>query len=242
MKKQTLKKIGGIAVDVLIVILFIAAVMVVIANIAAKRENGQANVFGYVISSVQTDSMSGTFEPGALVIGKIPDKDEKLVVGDIIGFYKQEQGLTITITHRIISVETIGGTDFYTTQGDHEDIADFGVKTINDVAFVYKTHIPGVGGFIDFLKEPAGFIVCLLLPMLAFIGWQVYKIIDIYLKNKKETMLEEVKDAVSDEAKDAIIREYLAKMQMEQGAAANTAEKAPEAAPEATENAEETKQ
>ncbi|MBE6604863.1 MAG: signal peptidase I [Ruminococcaceae bacterium] len=222
MKKQTLKKIGGIAVDVLIVVLLVAAVMVIIANIAAKRENGQANVFGYVISSVQTDSMSGTFEPGALVIGKIPEKDEELKVGDIIGFYEERQGQVVTITHRIIRVETVSNVEVYTTQGDNEKIEDQTPKTIHDVAFVYKTHIPGVGGFIDFLKKPAGFIICLLLPMLLFIGWQVYKIIDIYLKNKKEMMLEEMKEGVSDEAKDAIIREYLAKMQKEQESAAES--------------------
>ena len=51
--------------------------------------------------------------------------------------------------------------------------------------------------------------------MLAFIGWQIYKLIALYLQAKKEQMLEEAKEGVSDEAKDAIIREYLAKMQSE---------------------------
>jgi hypothetical protein len=59
--------------------------------------------------------------------------------------------------------------------------------------------------------------------MLAFIAWQVYKLISIYLQSKKEQMLEEAKDNVSDEAKDAIIREYLAKMQAQAESAEDNA-------------------
>ncbi len=214
---KTLKKIGSIALDILIILIFLISVLLVVANITADKENGeQANVFGYVINSVQSDSMSGTFEKGSLVVGKMVD-DKTVIEKDTIITFTQKVGSTyIQNTHRIVDVHTVGGTNIYQTQGDNRErcpAPDADWKTIHDVNSVYKFHIPLVGGFIDFLKEPVGFIICLVLPMLAFIAWQVYKLISIYLQNKKEQMLEEAKDNVSDEAKDAIIREYLAKIQ-----------------------------
>ena len=217
---KTLKKIGKVAVDVLIVVVFIISVILVIANLTADKDNGeQPNVFGYVISSVQSESMSGTFEKGALVVGKIPDEKTVIEKDAIISFYQKVNGNTIINTHRVVDIDNAGSTPIYQTQGDNREVCpvpDTDWKTINDVTAVYQFHIPAVGGFIDFLKKPLGFVICLVLPMLAFIAWQVYKLIAIYLQSKKEQMLEEVKDGVSDEAKDAIIKEYLAKMQSQQ--------------------------
>ncbi len=218
--KQKLLKIGGIVVDVIIVIAFIASIFVVVANITAKNNNTEPNVFGYTFNSVQTNSMSGTFEVGALVIGKIPDKNDVLAEGEIITYYDKVGGVQITKTHRISDRVQYGDIYTYETWGDNREVCpapDEGVRTIHDVASVYQFHIPLVGGFIDFLKEPIGFILFLVLPMLIFIGWQVFKLIDLYLKAKKQEMLEAAASAetVSDEAKDAIIREFLAKQKAE---------------------------
>ena len=87
------------------------------------------------------------------------------------------------------------------------------------VQAVYVGHVEVVGGIIDFIKKPIGFVLVLVLPMLAFIGYQIYKLVVIYMAAKKEEILEEAKAGVSDEAKDAIIKEYLAKMQAEQNSA-----------------------
>ena len=222
---STLKKIGKTAVDVLIVVVFIVSVVLVIANLTSDKKNGgQPNVFGYVISSVQSESMSGTFEKGALVVGKMVDENTVIEKDDIISFRQKVGSVIIINTHRVIATNQVGNSTIYQTQGDNREVCplpDEDWKTINDVTAVYKFHIPGVGGFIDFLKEPVGFVICLVLPMLAFIAWQVYKLISIYLSAKKEQMLEEAKEGVSDEAKDAIIREYLAKMQSQQAAEEN---------------------
>ncbi len=214
---KTFKKIVSVALDILVVLVFLIAVLLVVANITADKEKGeQPNVFGYVINSVQSDSMSGTFEKGALVVGKVPTSDTVIAKDDIISFRQKVGGVEIINTHRVVDINEVGAIPVYQTQGDNRDVCpapDTEWKTINDVTAVYKFHIPGVGGFIDFLKKPVGFVLCLVLPMLAFIAWQVYKLISLYIQGKKEQMLAEAKEGVSDEAKDAIIREYLAKMQ-----------------------------
>ena len=238
---KTLKKIGAIALDILIVLVFIISVVLIVANITADKENGeQANVFGYVISSVQSDSMSGTFEKGSLVVGKLVDENTVIEKDTIITFRQRVGGVEIQNTHRVIDINTVGSVELYYTQGDNREICpipDADAKTIHDVVSVYKFHIPLLGGFIDFLKEPIGFVIFVVLPMLAFIAWQVYKLISIYFESKKEQILAEANENVSDEAKDAIIREYLARMQAE--SEETPKEEAPPATPSANEVNEE---
>ena len=222
---KTLKKIGAVAVDVLAILVFLVSIILVVANITVDREKGeQPNVFGYTISSVQSDSMKGTFNKGALVIGKIVDSETVISKGDIISFRQRVGNVEIINTHRVVDINDAGSNTLYQTQGDNPEICtepDQEWKTLAEITAVYQRHIPGVGGFIDFLKKPVGFVICLVLPMLAFIGWQVYQLISIYFQAKKQQLLEEAKDSVSDEAKDAIIREYLARTQAENNNQAN---------------------
>ena len=220
---QTLKKIGSIVLDVLVVLVFVVSVILIIANATSDKKNGgQPNVFGYVINSVQTDSMTGTFEVGALVIGKIPDENTQIVAGETIITFrdKDSKGNPFNNTHRVIATKQVGSTTMYQTQGDKPGApVDPEWKTMSDIQAVYVGHVEVVGGIIDFIKKPIGFVLVLVLPMLAFIGYQIYKLVVIYMAAKKEEILEEAKAGVSDEAKDAIIKEYLAKMQAEQNSA-----------------------
>ena len=222
---EVLKKIGSVIIDVLIVIVFIISLLVVIASITAKRENGQANVFGYTANSVQTDSMKGTINEGDLIISKVVTsknkKEIELKEGDIISFYVELKNETkVLITHRIYELREAGNTRIITTWGDNRESApepDDPI-TMNDVQSVYLFRIPLVGHFIDFLRTPLGFIICLVVPLLAFIAWQAYKLIILFFKSKQAELAQEAeslknsaKTEISDEEKNAIIAEYLAK-------------------------------
>lgn len=222
---KVLKKIGSVVIDVLIVIVFIISLLVVIASITAKRENGQANVFGYTANSVQTDSMKGTINEGDLIISKVVTSKNKadfdLKEGDIVSFYTEiKKGTKILITHRVYEVRQAGNTTVITTWGDNRESApepDDPI-TMSDVQSVYMFKIPLVGHFIDFLRTPLGFIICLVVPLLAFISWQAYKLIILFFKSKQAELEEEAenlknaaKTEISEEEKNAIIAEYLAK-------------------------------
>lgn len=232
---KILKKIGSIAFDVLIVIVFIISILVVVATITAKRENGQANVFGYTINSVQTDSMKGTINEGDLVVSKVITESNKTEIvlkeGDIVSFYQTVgEDQQILITHRIFEIQEAGSAYIYRTWGDNRESAPVpdAPMTINEIESVYIFRIPFLGSFIDFLRTPFGFIICLVVPLLAFIGFQAYKLISLYLKAKKLELAEEANNAsqannskteLSEEEKNAIIAEYLAKQALEKQAA-----------------------
>ena len=216
--KKVLKRIGSIAIDVLIIIVFIVSSLVVVASITANRTGGQPSVMGYVFSSVQTDSMQGTINKGDFVVGKLIDDNTEIKVGDIVSYREYYNGKEITITHRVVEVmEENLSAPGYITQGDNEQYADEIIKTRNTIQSIYKFRIPFLGGFIDFLKTPLGFILCLVLPLLGFIAWQAYKLVSLYLKSKKLELEEEAekisktKSELSEEEKNAIIAEYLAK-------------------------------
>ncbi len=221
---KILKKIGSVVVDILIVLVFIISVLVVVASITAKRENGQANVLGYTVNSVQTDSMAPKINEGDLVVSKlITDKnknDIKLEEGEIVSFYTElDNGQKILITHRIYEIREAGNTRIYTTWGDNRESAPAPdtPMTINEIESVYLFKIPVMGHFIDFLRTPLGFIICLVVPLLIFICWQGYKLILLFFKSKQAELEEEAekmkntKSEISEEERNAIIAEYLAK-------------------------------
>lgn len=223
--KEVLKRIGSIFVDILIVIVFIVSTIVVIASITANRTGGQPSVFGYVFSSVQTNSMQGTINKGDFVVGRLIDDNTEIKEGDIISFYDYFKGKQIVITHRVVEILDPNTDPGYITQGDNEKMSDDIVKSRDDIQSVYKFRIPFLGKFIDFLKTPFGFIITLVIPLLSFIAWQAYKLILLFFKSKQAELEEQAeqlkntqnaKSELSEEEKNAIIAEYLAKQKAQE--------------------------
>ena len=223
--KDVLKKIGSVLVDVLIILVFIVSTLVVVMSITAKRTGGQPNVMGYVFASVQTDSMQGTINQGDFVVGKLIDANTEIKVGDIVSFRDYLNGKEITVTHRVVEIYEHETDPGYITQGDNEKYSDEVVKSRNTIISVYKFRIPFLGKFIDFLKTPFGFIITLVIPLLAFIAWQAYKLILLIFKSKQAELDEQAeklqnaqntKSELTEEEKNAIIAEYLAKQRAQE--------------------------
>ncbi len=231
---NTVKKVVGIIVDVLIVLIFAVSLLVIIAN-AGRKEGEQPSLFGYTFSAVQSDSMKPTFDVGDMVIGKKVDENTKIAVGDIISFYEIKNNQRIINTHRVIAIEMAGDFAWYYTMGDKVRLETHGAidaevnkdsygtdelpKTFDQVVAVYQTHIGGIGGFMDFLRKPVGFIFVIVLPIVLVILWQLYKLIVIYMESKKAEYIGEAqaKAEPTEEMKSAIIKEYLKSIGQSQG-------------------------
>ncbi|MCQ2399223.1 MAG: signal peptidase I [Clostridia bacterium] len=233
---KTAKKVLGIVVDVLIVLVFVLSICIIIMNATYKKEDGYSKLFGCTFFTVETDSMEPTLKVGDMIIGKVVDANTVINEGDIISFkeYKSSVNKIVINTHRVIYINELKdefeqGTGEYTyvTQGDNVGIPDVTDKTINDIVSVYKFRLPGAGAVINFLKSTLGFLLCLVLPILIVIGYQIYKLIVMYMASKKEEMIAQVTDNTSDEVKDAIIQEYLARQAAQQQAAQENSETPP---------------
>jgi hypothetical protein len=69
-----------------------------------------------------------------------------------------------------------------------------------------------------------GFFLVILLPVLLFTIYQIYKLVAVLLHNHKVDMINAVNETASDEVKEAIIAEYLAKQKNEEAEKNNTEE------------------
>ena len=212
---KILKRIWNFTTGILVLLVIVLAILLI-----------GVRLVGIQPYTVLSGSMEPEYHVGSMIY-VISVDPTSLQVRDPVTFYLD--GSTVA-THRVIEVEEINGIKCYTTKGDNPAVGiDPGFRTDNDIVAVYKFRIPAVGRVIDFLKKPVGFVLFLVLPLLAIIGWQVYKLVVIYMEAKREKILEEAKDGMSEEAKEAIIKEFLMKQQAEleakkQTEAANQAE------------------
>ena len=216
---KNVKKVIAIVFEAIVVLVLLLAIAIIVAGIS-RVKTGVPSFLGYTSASVETDSMEPTINIGDVVVGKVPGEHDELQIGDIVSYYTVVDGHTITITHRVSDKFDVDGIVYYETWGDNRQSCpapDQKHIVIGDVASVYRFKLSGLGNFIDFLRKPVGFIICLVLPLAAFIIWQAYDLITLIMKRKKSEMLAEVSDATSDEVKEAIIKEYLAKNAAESG-------------------------
>jgi len=223
---KSLKKALSIVLYVLIILVFLVAVVFVMAAINQSK-TGVSGAFGYTFDVVQTKSMEPGIMVGDIVVGKAVDVDTtEIKVDDIVTYNTTIQGVESTITHRVYEIEYDGSMYLYKTWGDNREVApvpDDGERNIYDIVSFYREGeigfvIPKLGLAIDFLKTPLGFIICVVLPLLAFIVWEVIDLVKIYNRVKKESFVAEAATGASDDVKDAIIREYLAKQAAEAAA------------------------
>ena len=237
MKKKALK-IFNVVIDILIILVLIVSVFTLISVFATtKGGEGVPNLFGKAPISVLTDSMAGdkedNFNKGDLLICDTVDSkaDNKYEVGDIVTFRQDinGDGNLDLVTHRLYEKQADGS---FFTKGDANSSYDqnpanatvFGNLYPDDILAVYHgSKIPGVGNFVDFIRSPLGFFICILLPMIIFFIYQAIRVIlnaMAYSREKGKLAAEEAinNSELTEEQKAKAIAEYLAQQKGKQDA------------------------
>jgi signal peptidase len=198
------------------VLLVLVAAFVTILSLSSK-EDDVPSIFGYTAFSIQSDSMEDEIMTGDFILGKKCDPKE-LNERDIISFFTvNNEGQIFINTHRIINIEETSDGRIFTTKGDNEEEPDLRKVYEGDIVSKYSGfRIPLLGYILTFLTTQLGFFLCIVLPVLLYTIWQVYKFVIILMNNQKVKLIEEVKDQTSEEAKQAIIAEYLAQQKMKE--------------------------
>lgn len=209
-----MKKVLKVVVDILAWVLLIMAFLITVMIFASQRNNGVANLLGFMPMSVQSDSMSPTFKQGDLIIVKKIDDLYSLQENDVITFYTIVDGARIINTHRIISVNEFENTRSFITRGDNNSLNDDLPAYASDILGKWTgIKFSGVGKFFDFLRTKKGFFICVLIPIAVFFIFELYKFVSALIEAKQISISEEDEEEIKRKA----VEEYLAAQKKEKG-------------------------
>lgn len=185
--KKILKKLINIFTCLMVVVAILIMLFTMISVMFFDKTD--RNILGYKAFIVLSDSMSKTdFDAGDLVLVKEEDDYSSLKEGDIIAYISQnEESYGEVITHKIRSITTDNnGQVGFITYGTTTDTNDETIVTYPYIIGKYKTSIPKVGLFFNFLKTTKGYITCILIPFLILILLEVINAINLYSKYRKQ--------------------------------------------------------
>lgn len=216
---KAVKKAFNIIVDIVVIIILIVSVLIMVLSLTSKSA-GVPNLFGYAPLTVLSDSMEPTLNKDDLIISEVTnDVGYKYEVGDVVTFATTIDDQDVLNTHRIVEVVKENGTTYYKTKGDNEEsspVADKVMQTSSKIVAKWTGNkIPGVGGFLSFIRTQLGFFLCILLPMILFFVYEAIRVILNIIAYNKEKAAEEAAAAVAgseltEEQKQRAIAEYLA--------------------------------
>ena len=162
----------GIVLCVILIPLLIINVTLIIRS---YTNPDKVPSFGGVVPMVvMTDSMYPEIKSGDLIICHTIDaKDVKK--GDIISFFDPAGNGTSVVTHRVIEIVEKDGAIAWRTQGDANNTADIEPVPEKNLVGLYNFRIAGVGNVAMFMRTPQGLIVCVLLPILLLVGYDMLR-------------------------------------------------------------------
>ena len=233
-----MKKVLRVTANVLAWIVLIIAFLVTIIVFSSGRNNGVANIFGFIPMTVESDSMKPTFSKNDLIICKEVDDINSLKQGDVITFWTVIDGRRVKNTHRIVEIEDNNGSKSFITRGDNNQVNDTTPAYAGDLIGKWtETRIAGFGKIMNFMRTKKGFFICIVIPMAIFFLFELYKFIVTLIEANRPDPAEQLDE---EEIKRRAIEEYLAsKGESAESAAAKASDAVNRAEDKAAEKLEE---
>ena len=132
------------------------------------------SVGGVLPLIVLTDSMYPVIHSGDLIICRTQEPEE-VAVGDVIAFFDPAGSGTSIVTHRVTEVTTEDGGLAFRTKGDANNVEDMALVPAENLVAVYRSRIPGAGNIAMFMQTTAGLIVCVVLPFVLLVGYDMLR-------------------------------------------------------------------
>ncbi len=231
-----MKKAVSIVVNVLAWLVLILAFLTTLIVFSSGRNNGVANLMGFIPLTVESDSMKPTFSKNDLIVCREVDDINSLQKGDVITFWTIIDGKKVKNTHRIVDINEFESTRSFVTRGDNNNLDDTLPAYAGDVIGKWtEFKVGGIGKFFSFLRTKKGFFVCILIPMALFFLFELYKFIVTLIETKRPVTV--CADFDEEEIKRRAVEEYLAS---QKAAADEAAKDAKDAAEKSTKELAET--
>ena len=179
-KHRVLTVIGTILCVILIPILLFNITLIVKSY---TNKDAVPDVGGWFPLIVLTDSMYPEIKSGDLIICQTVEA-ENVAEGDVISFFDPAGNGTSIVTHRVMEIVDEGGALMFRTKGDNNNTEDKVLVSAQDIVGTYKSRIAGAGNIALFMQTTTGLIVCVVLPILLLIGYDIIRR-RLYEKNNK---------------------------------------------------------
>lgn len=213
-----MKKLLNIIKSIVVCCVVIVAVSMMIFTVVSVNtfNRNDRSIFGYKLYIVNSDSMSKTdFDAGDLIFVKNINSPNELKEGDIITYISQDtESFGETVTHKIrrAAIDADGNKGFV-TYGTTTGVDDPIIVTYPFIMGKYKSHLPKVGTFFNFLKTPQGYVVCIFVPFALLIIYQGINCIILFRRYKTEQREELEKQKADIEAQRNENAKMLAELQ-----------------------------
>ena len=160
---------------------FGVVVCVYFGDLVIKEKNPLFSTYVIV-----TPSMVPTIKIDDAIVVKRVDND-KYNVGDIITFVSSDSNYEgLAVTHRIVGKQKLNDkTSVYTTKGDNNHLIDPASVKTEDIYGKVLFKVPQVGKIQEYFSHPANYLMCLLIPAVLFIMYDMTKIFVLMKKKKK---------------------------------------------------------
>lgn len=216
------KKIFKIVSNVLLYLFLAIAVLCVIFTLVAGRDSdGAANLFGYQMRIVTTDSMAACDQTDVssfdiksipsrslVFVEKVPESAEaakawysSLKVGDVLTF-RYVYTTQVTITHRITSITPKGEGYVIELEGDNKSADSESMTQVIDTTeqnspnyVIGKVvgHSYFFGFLLSLLRQPIGIVLLVIVPCFIIILLEVIRIVGVVNGDRKQREQEEKK-------------------------------------------------
>ena len=170
---KVLTIVGIVMCVILIPMLIINCTLIIKSFI---NEDEVPDFAGVIPLITLTDSMYPDIKSGDLIFCKTA-KPEDIEVGDVISFFDPaSKGGTSVVTHMVIEVINEDGKISFRTRGTNNNTDDrLPVPADKLIAEYTGIRIPGAGNVALFMQSTTGLIVCVVAPILLFVGYDVIR-------------------------------------------------------------------
>ncbi len=183
-KSNTVLTVLGIILCALLAPILILNVTLIIRSFAAPSE--VPRIGKHLPLVVLTDSMYPEIHSGDLIICQLKDPEE-IQKRDVIAFFDPAGNGTSVVTHRVIDITREDGKLFFITQGDANNTADAMPVPADKLVGVYQTRIAGLGNVIIFMQTTQGLLLCVVLPIVLLVGYDIIRRRKFEKEKQKDT-------------------------------------------------------
>lgn len=171
--KHRVLTIIGIVLCVILVPILIVNCTLIVKSFVNKDE--APDFAGVVPLIVLTDSMYPDIKKGDLIFTKKVDTND-IQVGDVISFYAAEDDYTTIWTHQVVEVLQDGETVKFRTKGINNPTPDGKLREADKIVGKWNdVRIGGAGNLAMAMQTPGGLIVCVVVPILLFVGYDIIR-------------------------------------------------------------------